>query len=49
MSIENQTSTSPNTARKSTWLARLLRDERGLTTMEILALIAAHRHDRKKS
>jgi len=41
MSIENQTSTSrSNSVRKSSWLARLLGDERGLTTMEILALIA---------
>lgn len=39
-SIENNTSAARHSVRKSSWLARLLGDERGLTTMEILALIA---------
>jgi len=40
MSISNQTAATRNAVRQPSWLARLVRDERGLTTMEVLALIA---------
>jgi Flp pilus assembly pilin Flp len=39
-SIENKTPSTPKSVRKPSWFARFMRDERGLTTMEILALIA---------
>ena len=39
--IHNNTAASTRqSVRKPRWLARFVRDERGLTTMEILAIIA---------
>ncbi|HTV25982.1 MAG TPA: hypothetical protein VMG12_45100 [Polyangiaceae bacterium] len=39
-SIQNDAASTRNSVRKPSWLSRFVRDERGLTTMEILAIIA---------
>jgi Flp pilus assembly pilin Flp len=38
--IHNNTASARPSVKKPRWLARFVRDERGLTTMEILAIIA---------
>lgn len=40
MSIQNNTASTRNASARKSWLDRFVRDERGLTTMEILAIIA---------